>query len=31
RDSKARLFTQHEWPFIVGRRFELEEALSQYM
>jgi hydrogen peroxide-dependent heme synthase len=31
RDCKARLYTQHEWPFIVGRRFELPEALSQYI
>lgn len=30
RDCKARLYTQYEWPFIVGRRFELEEALLQY-
>ncbi|MNP17250.1 putative heme peroxidase [compost metagenome] len=30
RDCKARLYMQHEWPFIVGRRFELEEALSQF-
>jgi chlorite dismutase len=31
RDCKARLYMQHEWPFIVGRRFELQEALLQYM
>lgn len=31
RECKARLYTQHEWPFIVGRRFELGEALSQYI
>jgi hydrogen peroxide-dependent heme synthase len=31
RDCKARLYTQHEWPFIVGRRFELKDALLQYI
>lgn len=31
RECKARLYTQHEWPFIVGRRFELDEALSQFI
>jgi peroxiredoxin len=31
RECKARLYTQHEWPFIVGRLFELEEALLQYL
>ncbi|MDM5157258.1 chlorite dismutase family protein [Bacillus sp. DX1.1] len=31
RDCKARLYTKHEWPFIVGRHFTLEEALSQYI
>lgn len=30
RECKARLYTQYERPFIVGRRFELEEALSQF-
>jgi hydrogen peroxide-dependent heme synthase len=30
RECKARLYTQHEWPFIVGRRFELADALKQY-
>ncbi len=27
RDAKARAYTKYEWPFIVGRRFELAEAL----
>ncbi len=31
RESKSRLYMQHEWPFIVGRHFELEDALSQYI
>ncbi|MBP1948594.1 chlorite dismutase family protein [Virgibacillus litoralis] len=31
RESKSRLYMQHEWPFIVGRNFELEDALSQYI
>jgi len=30
RECKARLYTKSEWPFILGRRFDLEEALSQY-
>jgi peroxiredoxin len=29
RDAKARAYTKHEWPFIVGRRFELPQALAQ--
>ncbi|MFB4167956.1 chlorite dismutase family protein [Virgibacillus sp. JSM 102003] len=31
RESKSRLYMQHEWPFIVERHFELEDALSQYI
>ncbi|MGP4107658.1 chlorite dismutase family protein [Virgibacillus sp. L01] len=31
RESKSRLYMQYEWPFIVGRHFELEDALSQYI
>ncbi len=27
RDAKARAYTKYEWPFIVGRRFELQDAL----
>lgn len=30
REAKARLFTKYEWPFIVGRRFDLADALAQY-
>jgi hydrogen peroxide-dependent heme synthase len=29
RDAKARLYTKYEWPFIVGRYFELTEALER--
>ena len=29
RDAKARLYTKYEWPFIVGRHFELAEALDR--
>jgi hydrogen peroxide-dependent heme synthase len=31
RESKSRLYMQNETPFIVGRYFELEDALSQYI
>ena len=31
RECKARLYTKDEYPFIVGRLFDLEEALKQYM
>ncbi|MDA8345923.1 MAG: chlorite dismutase family protein [Thermaerobacter sp.] len=30
RGSSARLYTKYEWPFIVGRRYELQDALSVY-
>lgn len=30
RASRARLYTKYEWPFIVGRRHELAEALAIY-
>ncbi|AOZ94393.1 chlorite dismutase family protein [Paenibacillus crassostreae] len=30
RESKSRLYMQNETPFIVGRLFDLEEALSQF-
>ncbi len=30
RSAKARLYTKYEWPFIVGRRFKLAQALEQY-
>ncbi|MBX5436511.1 MAG: chlorite dismutase family protein [Alicyclobacillaceae bacterium] len=29
REARARAYTKHEWPFIVGRRFELSEALAR--
>ncbi len=29
RDAKARAFTKYEWPFIVGRHFEIAEALNR--
>ncbi|TAM75072.1 chlorite dismutase [bacterium] len=31
RESKSRLYMQDEHPFIVGRYFELEDGLSQYV
>jgi len=31
RESKSRLYMQDEHPFIVGRHFELQEALMQYV
>lgn len=30
RETQARLYTKYEWPFIVGRRFDLAQALAQY-
>ncbi|MCL6548550.1 MAG: chlorite dismutase family protein [Alicyclobacillus sp.] len=29
REARARAYTKHEWPFIVGRRFDLAEALNR--
>ena len=30
RASRARLYTKYEWPFIVGRRYGLSDALAVY-
>ena len=30
RETEARRYTKYEWPFIVGRRFGLAQALAQY-
>ena len=30
RETQARRYTKYEWLFIVGRRFDLAEALAQY-
>ncbi|MCL6453970.1 MAG: chlorite dismutase family protein [Alicyclobacillus sp.] len=31
RDTQARRYTKHEWPFIVGRRLPLAQALHQFV
>lgn len=31
RTTQARRFTKHEWPFIVGRRHDLGEAIQKYV
>ena len=31
RATEARRFTKHEWPFIVGRRYDIREALEKYV
>ncbi|MCL6443798.1 MAG: chlorite dismutase family protein [Alicyclobacillus sp.] len=31
RETQARRYTKHEWPFIVGRYYALEEALAKYV
>lgn len=31
RETEARRYTKYEWPFIVGRRFSLEQAFAQYL
>ncbi|MBX6353928.1 MAG: chlorite dismutase family protein [Thermoflavifilum sp.] len=29
REARARAYTKHEWPFIVGRRFEVKALFAR--